>query len=237
MNSATERQTKLFESIVNEFIETSEPVGSKYLVKKYNLDVSPATVRNDMASLVNLGFLAMDHGSSGRFPTTLGLRVYLNELMEEQEIPIVQEVAMKQRIWEARFSPEKLLHEASHALSELTELLAIVTTSDGHLFNSGAHYLLDQPEFLDIDVTRTILHLSDNHNLITEILNKGKDDLNILIGDELGLDNLSPCSVICASFKKDKHKGYIAIIGPSRMHYNRNIPAIRSIKKLIEETN
>ena len=237
MNIATERQTKLFEAIVNEFIATSEPVGSKYLVKKYNLDVSPATVRNDMASLVNQGLLTMDHGSAGRYPTTLGLRVYLKELMQEQELPIVQEVAIKQRIWEARFSPEKLLQEATHALSELTELLAIITTNDGHLFTSGAYYLLDQPEFLDVDVTRTILHLSDNHSLISEILNKGKEDLNILIGEELGLDNLLPCSVIFSSFEKNKRKGYIAIIGPSRMQYNKNIPAVKSIKNLIEEVS
>ena len=235
MNTVTERQTNLFKAIVSEFIDTAEPVGSKYLVKKYNLDVSPATVRNDMSSLVNLGFLAMDHGSSGRYPTTLGLRVFLKELMKEKELPIVQEVAMKQRIWEARFSPEKLLQEASHALSELTELLAIVTTNDGHLFSSGAHYLLDQPEFLDIDVTRTILHLSDNHNLINEILNKGREDLNIFISEEIGLDNLTPCSVIFSGFEQNKRKGYIAIIGPSRMHYEINIPAVRSIKKLIEE--
>ena len=235
MNTVTERQTNLFKAIVSEFIDTAEPVGSKYLVKKYNLDVSPATVRNDMSSLVNLGFLAMNHGSSGRYPTTLGLRVFLKELMKEKELPIVQEVAMKQRIWEARFSPEKLLQEASHALSELTELLAIVTTNDGHLFSSGAHYLLDQPEFLDIDVTRTILHLSDNHNLINEILNKGREDLNIFISEEIGLDNLTPCSVIFSGFEQNKRKGYIAIIGPSRMHYEINIPAVRSIKKLIEE--
>ena len=203
MNTATERQTKLFQAIVNEFIETSEPVGSKYLVKKYNLAISPATVRNDMSSLVNLGFLAMDHSSSGRYPTTLGLKTFLKELMQEKELPIVQEVAMKQRIWEARFSTEKLLQVASHALSELTELLAVVTTNDGHLFTSGAHYLLDQPEFLDVDVTRTILHLSDNHSLMSEIFNKGKEELNIFIGDELGLDNLTPCSVIFVNFEKN----------------------------------
>jgi len=237
MNIATERQTKLFEAIVNEFISTAEPVGSKYLVKKYSLDVSPATVRNDMSALVNLGFLAMDHSSSGRYPTTLGLRVFLKELMEEKELPIVQEVAMKQRIWEARFSPEKLLYESSHALSELTELLVVITTNDGHVYSSGAHFLLDQPEFLDIDVTRTILHLSDNHNLIHEILGRGKEDVNILIGDELGLDNLAPCSIIFSSFERNNKKGHISVIGPSRMHYEINIPALKSIKKLIEEVN
>jgi len=237
MEIATERQSKLFETIVREYIKTAEPVGSKYLVKNYNLNVSPATVRNDMASLVNQGFLAMDHGSSGRYPTNLGYRFFLNNLIQENDIPIVQEVALKQKIWETRFEFDKMLKEASSVMSEITELLSIVSTDEGHLFASGSHYLLDHPEFLDIDVTRTVLHMSDNHALLHALYNKINkfDDVTVIIGDETEIDNLKPCSVVFSKFNKNGKAGTIGVIGPCRMDYEKVIPAIKATKKLIEE--
>src|SRR3989339_1586946 len=79
----TERQIKLIEAIINEYINTSEPVGSVELVDRYNLKFSAATVRNEMARLIEMGFLQMLHASSGRVPTKSAYRFYLTDLMDE----------------------------------------------------------------------------------------------------------------------------------------------------------
>ena len=81
----SERQIKLLDAIISEYLSTSEPVGSNYLVKKYNLTISPATVRNEMAELLRKGFLEMNHSSAGRVPTSMAYKFFLQELLEEEE--------------------------------------------------------------------------------------------------------------------------------------------------------
>ena len=133
----SERQIQLLQAIIQEYVKNAEPVGSMEIVSKYNLKCSAATIRNEMAKLIDQGFLEMMHTSSGRVPTKLAYRMYL-EQMTEDEIPVLQEVALKQRLWTNRFQFEKLLREASLALAEGTQLLAIATTSDGHITHAGA---------------------------------------------------------------------------------------------------
>jgi len=108
----TDRQIKLLEAIIREYSESSEPVGSKTVVAKYSIKASPATIRNEMAALLEDGFLEMMHTSSGRIPTSRAFRYFVERLMHEDELPVLQEVAVKQRLWPQRFEFEKLLRNA-----------------------------------------------------------------------------------------------------------------------------
>ena len=72
MAGLTERQVQLLKAIVEEYVATAEPVGSKALVEKYKLDISPATVRNEMAAMTQEGYLEQPHTSAGRIPAPLG---------------------------------------------------------------------------------------------------------------------------------------------------------------------
>ena len=76
------RQLTILKAIVEEFIETAEPVGSKLLMQKYHLPYSSATIRNDMAALEEMGFLEKTHTSSGRVPSANGYRYYVEHLLE-----------------------------------------------------------------------------------------------------------------------------------------------------------
>ena len=134
----SERQVGLLKAIIQEYIDSSDAVGSQKLVEKYKLKVSAATVRNEMVDLIKKGFLEMRHTSAGRTPTTMGFRFYVDQLLDESELPILQEVAMKQKLWPVRFEFEKLLRQAAIALSEFTKKLAITTTYDGHVFYAGS---------------------------------------------------------------------------------------------------
>jgi len=233
----SDRQRTLLKAITEEYIESGAPVGSQTLVQRYNLKISPATVRNEMARLTDMGYLEQPHTSAGRQPSAAGLRLYINSLMEEAELPVLQEVSLKQKIWQERFDFAKLLRQAVLSLSEITGSLAIVVSGDGLLFSAGAERILDEPEFYDIDVTRTALHLMDNFDLLEEVFSKAAGDqpLRVLIGEELGLSNLAPCGLVLSDYNAGKHEGTVAVFGPARMNYSRVIPAVRYLATLLED--
>lgn len=233
----TNRQIKLLNAIISEYIKTAEPVGSVDIVKKYNFKYSPATARNEMSRLLDMGFLEMLHTSSGRVPTPMAYRLFLEEIMEENELPVLQEVAMKQRLWPCRFDFNKLLKESVTTLAESAKELAVTTSNEGYVTYAGAVNILDHKEFWDIDVARTTLHLLDRYELLEEIFRKapyGKD-VKTVIGTEIGIENMESCAVVFTPYTLGNKKGHVAIIGPSRMQYNSVIPSIRYTKNLIEE--
>ncbi len=233
----SERQAKLLKAVIEEYIATAEPVGSQSLVERYNLKVSPATVRNEMAALMRLGYLAQPHTSGGRAPTDIGMRYYLSSLMEEVELPVLQEVSLKQRLWQERFDFEKMLRQASVGLADLTSAMVMVVTDDGRMVTSGTSKILDYPEFFDIDVTRAALHLGDDYDLCCDLFSKAnpEEDVTVLIGEEMGLSNLNVCGLVLAPFSAGKISGTVGVLGPDRMNYATILPAARYIGSLLGE--
>lgn len=233
----SERQIQLLQAIINDYIENAEPVGSVEIVKRHNFRCSPATVRNEMAKLIDLGFLEMLHTSSGRIPTKMAYRMYLEELMQENELPVLQEVAMKQRLWGNRFQLEKLLRETVLSLAENTKMLSIATTSDGFVIHAGAVNVLDNKEFWDIEVAKSALLLLDNYELLEKLFQLAPygEDVRTVIEEEIGLEKLNKCSIVFAPFNTGRTGGNIAVLGPSRMNYSKVIPTVRYAKNLLEE--
>lgn len=233
----SERQLELLNAIIYEYSNTAEPVGSVEVVEKYNFKFSPATARNEMAELLELGFLDMLHTSSGRVPTAMAYRLFLDQLMEEEELPVLQEVAMKQRLWPNRFEFDRLLRQAIVSLSENVKEMAIGMTEDGYITNSGTVNILDHKEFWDIDVARTALNLLDRTELLEEIFNRAPfgGDVKTVIGTEIGLENMENCAFVYAKYGVGNKGGYISVFGPARLQYETVIPAVRYTKNLIEE--
>ena len=83
--SISDRKKKILAAVVDEYIRTAEPVGSKHLAASAGLGCSSATIRNELAELVALGYLEQPHTSAGRVPTPMGYRMYVNELMQQQK--------------------------------------------------------------------------------------------------------------------------------------------------------
>lgn len=233
----TPRQIKLLEAIINEYSESSIPVGSKTVVKKYSLKVSPATIRNEMAALLEDGFLEMMHTSSGRVPTSRAFRFFIEELMEEDELPVLQEVAFKQRLWPQRFEFEKLLRQAALSLADSTGHLSVAITDDGFVTHAGLSHILDDSEFWDIEVARTALDFIDRHEVLTAMFTSlhRDNEVNVAVGEEISQPNMEHCAMVYAPFNSGRKAGYITVFGPSRMKYSSVIPAVRYSKKLIEE--
>ncbi len=238
MADLTERQTKILKSVIEEYIEAGEAVGSEVLEKKYELGVSPATIRNEMAKLIELGYLKQPHTSAGRIPTKNAFRFYIDHLMEEKKLSVVDEVAAREKIWDSRFDFDQLMKQAVKALSERTRSLAVATTKDGNLYHAGYAHILDMPEFFDIDVTRTVLSMLDEVNQIQKLFSKSFEEgsMHFLFGEELGYDYLEPCGMVFVNFNVgDKNSGSLGIIGSNRLNYSMVVPTVRYFAKLIEE--
>lgn len=233
----TERQIQLLKAIIKEYVTSAEPVGSVGIVKKYKMDVSAATVRNEMAKLIEEGFLDMLHTSSGRVPTKMAYRFYIDELMDEQELPVLQEVAMKQRLWPNRFHFEKLLRETVISLADLTQYLSIATTEDGFVTHAGAVNVLDNKEFWEIDVAKAALVLLDDYALLARIFESKPHggEVKVALEDELGMENLSKCTLVFTPYTAGNRRGHLAVLGPSRMNYDKVVPSVRYSKRLVEE--
>ena len=126
MNS---RKLKILAAVVDEYIRTGEPVGSKAISKLDNINVSAATIRNDMAALEQLGYLEQPHTSAGRIPTFSGYRLYIDELMNPSALSD-EEKSRLDRMLGGKDTPEELLiQNAATALTEITQCAAVVTNS------------------------------------------------------------------------------------------------------------
>src|ERR1700704_3591954 len=102
MYDLTQRQIEILKQIVKEYIDTANPIGSETLEKKYDLGVSPATIRNEMTEMVRKGYLSKPHTSAGRIPTSKALKLYVNELMKEKDMSVAEEVEAKEKVWDVR---------------------------------------------------------------------------------------------------------------------------------------
>lgn len=234
----TDRQKALLKAIIEEYIETAEPVGSDVIDKKYSLGVSPATIRIEMSKLTDAGYLRQPHTSAGRTPTPMGMKLYIQELMKEKQVPITAEVSIKEKLWPERYHYERMLREAVRALADRCRMLGLAVDEIGQVYYAGAANILDLPEFYDIDVTRTVLALFDEYPTLQDIIGKarGVDPIHVLFGEELGLEHLNPTGFIFTRYQADEAKGgVIGVIGPARMNYSVILPYVKYIKNLLLE--
>ena len=119
----TERKLKILQAVIADFIRTAEPVGSRTISKNYELG-SPATIRNEMSDLEELGYLTHPHTSSGRVPSEKAYRLYVNELMSKRELTQEQKDAIAKNLYSNVTELENLIERATHVLSEITNLTA-----------------------------------------------------------------------------------------------------------------
>ena len=124
-----ERKLRILAAIVDEYVRTGEPVGSKAISKLGHINVSSATIRNDMAVLEQLGYLEQPHTSAGRVPTFKGYRLYIDELMNAPALSDDEKNKLDEMLGDADTPEELLLENAAAALTEITQCAAVVTNS------------------------------------------------------------------------------------------------------------
>ena len=124
-----DRKLKILAAVVDEYIRTGEPVGSKAVAAQSHINVSAATVRNDMAVLEQLGYLEQPHTSAGRVPTFLGYRLYIDRLMDPSDLSDEEKSKLDEMLGGEDTPEELLVQNAAAALTELTHCAAVVTNS------------------------------------------------------------------------------------------------------------
>ncbi len=125
--SLNDRKIQILQAIINDYIETAEPVGSRTIAKKYNLGISSATIRNEMSDLEDMGFIMQPHASAGRIPSDLGYRLYVDHLMQKKELGQEEQRYLQNIITRNVGQIDYLLEETAKALSTLTNYTTIIS--------------------------------------------------------------------------------------------------------------
>lgn len=124
----SERRQRILAAIVEQFIASGEPVGSKALCNLFELSISSATIRNEMVALAELGLIEQPHTSAGRVPSHLGYRYYVDHLMSCRALGVKQRHALEESMIAHSGDPEQILEQAGELLAEITNCAAVSTT-------------------------------------------------------------------------------------------------------------
>ena len=127
MEELTDRQKILLTLITHEHINSAAPIGSKLLVDRYNIGLSSATVRNEMAVLTDLGYLRQPHTSAGRVPTEKGYRFFVGRLVNEREIPLSTRRMITHQFYQMRNEVEQWVKLAASILADQSKAASIIT--------------------------------------------------------------------------------------------------------------
>jgi heat-inducible transcriptional repressor len=127
VNNLTERQKLVLALVIRDYIETAQPVGSVRLVKRYNLDVSSATVRNEMVVLTELNYLRQPHTSAGRVPTEEGYRYFVRQLMGHTDLPNDTKRTITHQFYQAGHDVDRWMRLAASILAHQSQAASLVT--------------------------------------------------------------------------------------------------------------
>ena len=338
-----ERKWQILEAIIREYIMTAEPVGSRTLTRRYDLGVSAATIRNEMADLEDLGYLEQPHTSSGRIPSDKGYRSFVDSILKERDFPTISEEVQqtfsikKRQIQDLIQETTKMLSHTTHYISvgmvpdvEKTvfqhlqlvplgdkSIVAVVVTDTGlvqhevlslpvsmdrkelgqiseflndrlqgmtlqeidhslmkgielelvnrydvlsdviqmlyaellgdvnrklqQLFLDGTSYMMEQPEFADINKLKSVMNLMEQREILALMLKQNfeetKSGIHVSIGQENTLESLKNCSLVSATYSVNgRPMGRIGILGPTRMEYGKVISLLQYVTNLLTKT-
>jgi len=237
-----ERKNKILQAIVKHFIDTAEPVGSNTLIVSYKFQVSPATIRNDMASLEKEGLIFQPHTSAGRIPTDQGYRRFVEDFADykkarEVAIKTLKGIQKEHKVAKAR----ERAHDAVSLLSKATNNVSFASTpEETRSFYLGISNVLRQPEFMSdtMRASRVIEMLENNDNFVNTLKALDIDEtVKIYIGHENIIEPIQSCTIMVTKYNFEGYEGYIGILGPTRMHYAFNVCMLEEVKKLLESNN
>ncbi len=184
----SERDKSILGAIIQEYVSTGEPVGSRIVSRKYMLAISPATVRNVMADLEEIGLLYQPHISAGRIPTPEGFRYYLSEIMETKALPRGEKNMISRHMARAMGDVKETLREASCLLSQISRnaSILILPKLETFLFKRIDFVRLDEARILVILVSRAGMvynHIVYGEDVSQDLLVKYANYLNETYAD------------------------------------------------------
>lgn len=220
------RDKKILLNIVKEHIKTKDTISSGALVKKYKLNISPATVRSIMAKLENDDYIMQPHTSAGRIPTENGYRLYLDILTTKKLKNQLNETQKRTLDKSLEMINEENFKETAKIIAELSNNTVFWAFHKYNLYYTGLSNLLQQPEFVNTPLIYDISTIIDRMDeIINSFFEKKDDNIKILIGQENPFGTF--CGTILVKYKIDNLEGLFGILGPIRMNYKKNISLIK----------
>ena len=193
----TERKKQILRAIVDSYIRTAEPIGSKTISQLPGMDFSPATIRNEMADLTSMGLLEQPHTSAGRVPSAAGYRLYVDELMQDYRLSMDETKTINQAMEVKMQEVDKMISQVGKLVSKMTDLpaYAVAARSSQRTVKRFDLILAEAGSFI------LVVMLSDNqvqNKLIRLPLDVSQEDLRLLSAvlnaslTELTADEITP---------------------------------------------
>ncbi len=234
-----DRTIQILQALIEDFIETANPVASKKLLQSQNFSISSATVRNEFALLEEVGLIHSPHVSAGKVPTQKGYRFFVDEIMtnEEKEAQLVSSLFEK-HLQEYQLAKSKeTLFDALRIAAQMSGNVAFAILENDQTFYLGLSNVLRSPEFIShpekaAQVVEVLEGRERFHTLLSS-LEIPTEEIKIFIGEENLLEEISSCAMLVTSFANKNIRGKIGILGPMRMKYGFNKAILRNILRMI----
>ena len=231
----TDRRLEILRAIVDEYVETQEPVGSKAIAEKRALGISPATIRNEMAVLEDEGFITQPHTSAGRIPTDRGYRLFVDKLSAVKPLSTAERRAIETFL-EGAHDLDEVVKRSAKLLADITKQVAVVKypkigDSSGRemMAISGTANLARSGEDLGPALS-PILEALEEQVVLLRLLSDAHPTVHVTIGSEQQDMNLQTTSLVSVGYGSDASLG---ILGPTRMDYAGSMAAVSAVARYV----
>jgi heat-inducible transcriptional repressor len=227
-----QRQQDLLKIITSQYIKTAQPVGSRLIAEAGGFDLSPATIRNEMADLEKEGYINHPHTSAGRVPTEKGYRFFVDNFLDGSELGKKERIFLEKAIGSFEIFEPKLVKELAKSMAEISTGAVFVAFSDSDFYYTGISNLFSQPEFTQHQLVYNLSHVIDH---LDKTINKIFDEVDSKVEIYIGAKNpfSSDCSSVLAKYRTKNSDGILGILGPTRMDYQNNVSLVKYSQELI----
>jgi transcriptional regulator of heat shock response len=234
-----QRKDIVLTMVVHQYIRTDVPVSSAFIAEGYEQNISLATIRNILAELESDGYLMHPHTSAGRIPTQRGYRYFVDFLMREIVLIDEERERIAREYDRYVMELELLMERTSAVIADLTQCASIVTLEGYPRTYSfrGTNYLAEAVGVHGLHKMACILRTLEEKEQVLEVLRRDLDKkIKIYIGQETDCEDFGDCALAVSHFKtRGGATGHMAVLGSTRMDYERVVSALEYVSQLMRE--
>ena len=233
-----DRQKDILEAVVREYIRTAKPVASRDLAETFSYDISPATIRNELGILSDLEYLEKPHTSAGRIPTDLAYRFFVDHLIHPSSLTSKERESLDELLLIRK--QNDFLRVLGKTLTGLCGAFAAAATVDErHIHIAGLAKILKEPEFKERRNLQTFIRFIEAldeklYDVVDAWETYGRE--TIFIGRENPFEDADDYTVMITEWQHPAgFEGFVALVGPMRMNYQKNIAVMNHIRNFFDQ--
>ncbi len=233
-----ERTLLILQALIQDFVETANPVASQRLLETHDFNVSSATVRNEFALLEEVGLITSPYVSSGKVPTAKGYRTYVDQMESDEAQEQIITSLFTKRLSEYKVSKSKeSLFDALRVISQLSGNVAFASIDEDQTMYLGLSNVLRSPEFVaEPEKAAQIVEVLEGRERFRQFIheiNLKEKEVKIFIGEENIFDEITSCAMLITNIDSHNLSGSIGILGPMRMKYSYNKALLKSAADMV----